>query len=628
MRHPRRMRNHRLEALERRQLLTVTIDNVLPIALQTPHIETLLRRTVGGAPLTGSNSTFDIDALFNTASPGIVLDSLTSNDLGVQQEQTAGANAVFSQDYPTGSIDFGISESLDMSLASYNPLVDPGDSTNYTQDTGQQFMEIGTLPTSSDPNDVVAAMVGPQAVVGQVVVMDPTSADSFDDTIRTYVYPPGTPFNTDPDTSEMDPGIPTVSNTVQLSYGDDSRFTSVTPGTTNSPRLHRLIFVGPNPIDPTLPDNTPPVGFSLGASNGSGSFLLDTGSATSMLSLAKAASLGVTYQAGTFNTANAALVGVPTSQQFRLTVQSFAGPVTLAGFYADTLTLQSDNGPIEYDHVPLLVGDIALGSAPGAQQTLDGVLGMNLFSASASLDSQGNLNQQSPGAFNWITLDESNKTLGLDVASLAAHPHVTSASFNYSGTQQSITMTFTGETSGPAGTDLTLTNQVTGDQLNTSIAADYDPATHTATFTFPDMPNGMLPDGNYTASLFSGAVLDDNGAGLGNDFTLAFWTDQADANHDRAVNALDFNAVAANLGKPNAGFANGDFNYDGTVNTADFAILAATFNQSFIGPDAPGRLLAPGSVLAPPSGAAAPASPLASLFGTQSIAGDEMGVLD
>ena len=216
------------------------------------------------------------------------------------------------------------------------------------------------------------------------------------------------------------------------------------------------------------PDSTPPVSFSLGALNNTGSFLLDTAAATSMISLAKASSLGVTYKAGTFNTAGAALVGVPVSQQFRLTVQSFAGPVTLAGFYADTLTLQSDAGPIQFNHVPLLVGDAAIGTASGSHLTIDGVLGMNLLGASASLDAQGKVDNQTPGAFNWITLDESNKVLGLDIASVAAHPQVVAGSFNYSGTTQSITITFAGETSGPDGSDLTLTNQITGQ------AGEYD----------------------------------------------------------------------------------------------------------------------------------------------------------
>ena len=41
---------------------------------------------------------------------------------------------------------------------------------------------------------------------------------------------------------------------------------------------------------------------------------------------------GVTYAPGTFGTSSAALVGVPAAKQFRMTVQSLAGAVTLANY--------------------------------------------------------------------------------------------------------------------------------------------------------------------------------------------------------------------------------------------------------------------------------------------------------
>ena len=464
-------------------------------------------------------------------------------------------------------------------------------------------------------------ILGLQAVAGNVVVLDPKPTNTFTDSFRTYVYPPGTPFS--PENSAVDPGIPPVTNTVQLSAGDYTRFTSNVSGTASVPGEHTLMFAGPNPINPTLPDNTPPVSLATGTSNTTGSFLFDTGSPASMISLAKAASLGVTYAPGTFGTSGAALVGVAKNQQFQLTVQSLAGPVTLAGFFADSLTLQSDAGPIVINHVPLLVGDAAIGSPSGAHMTLDGVLGMNLFSASAALDAQGKLINQTRGPFNWITLNESTGQLGLDIASLEARPRVVAAGFNFSGSQQSVTLQFTGETSGPDSADFSLLDK-NGDQIATTIGSTYNPATHIATVTFPDFPQGMLPDGNYLLSLSSaGGVENDDGTGLADDYTLAFWTYQADANHDRSVNALDFNALATNFGMSNKGFANGDFNYDGVVNTTDFALLTARFDRFFAGPDAPSQLLAPAGVIAPPTGVAAPAPLPGSLFSDIEVQKDD-----
>jgi hypothetical protein len=54
-----------------------------------------------------------------------------------------------------------------------------------------------------------------------------------------------------------------------------------------------------------------------------------------------------------------------------------------------------------------------------------------------------------------------------------------------------------------------------------------------------------------------------------------------DANLDFKVNALDFNALAANYGGgPGKLWMQGDFNYDGSVNSLDFTLLAQRFNQS------------------------------------------------
>jgi hypothetical protein len=40
------------------------------------------------------------------------------------------------------------------------------------------------------------------------------------------------------------------------------------------------------------------------------------------------------------------------------------------------------------------------------------------------------------------------------------------------------------------------------------IALAYDFETNTATYTFPGLPGGVLPDGNYTATLLADQVID------------------------------------------------------------------------------------------------------------------------
>jgi ELWxxDGT repeat protein len=120
-------------------------------------------------------------------------------------------------------------------------------------------------------------------------------------------------------------------------------------------------------------------------------------------------------------------------------------------------------------------------------------------------------------------------------------------------------------------------------------------STSSVVYTFPGYPGGILPDGNYRASLPAGSLGDAAGNPLARDYTFDFFVLGGDANRDRTVNLRDFNILASNFGRTDATFAHGDFNDDGTVNLSDFNILAGRF----------------GTVLAPPAGGiASPEDPL------------------
>jgi hypothetical protein len=136
-----------------------------------------------------------------------------------------------------------------------------------------------------------------------------------------------------------------------------------------------------------------------------------------------------------------------------------------------------------------------------------------------------------------------------------------------------------------AAGDLTLTNLTTGESINTATASTvtYNAATRTATWQFPE----LLPDGNYRATLAPGRVNDLAGNPLAADCSFAFFVLAGDANRDRTVDTLDFNALAANFGGSNKTFSQGDFNYDGVVDTLDFNSLAANFGKSLAAPTVP-----------------------------------------
>ena len=156
-------------------------------------------------------------------------------------------------------------------------------------------------------------------------------------------------------------------------------------------------------------------------------------------------------------------------------------------------------------------------------------------------------------------------------------PAVLQSKFVYDSLPHRLTMQFNVDVSADlTASDLTLINLSAGQILPTSdFPLTFDSATNTATFTY----TGQLPDANYLAILPATSVTDQGGPPLANDVVFGFFFYGGDANHDRSVNALDFNVIATNYGKTNATFADGDFNYDGSVNTLDFTLMAARFGS-------------------------------------------------
>jgi len=139
--------------------------------------------------------------------------------------------------------------------------------------------------------------------------------------------------------------------------------------------------------------------------------------------------------------------------------------------------------------------------------------------------------------------------------------------------------------------DLLLQNLTTGRLIDpSSLTLTYDSAANVARFAV----NGILPDGDYRATLVGAGVSDQSGNLLdadldaigGDNFQSLFFFLQADANRDRKVDSNDFDILATNFGLPSVNFASGDFDYDRDVDSGDFNILVGRF----------GSQLAPGAV--------------------------------
>jgi hypothetical protein len=187
----------------------------------------------------------------------------------------------------------------------------------------------------------------------------------------------------------------------------------------------------------------------------------------------------------------------------------------------------------------------------------------------------------------------------LNVTIDTAPPALQSVAFNFDTPPvQTLPFTFSEDVTASIDVgDLTLTNSTQNFTVTTDkLAVSLDGANRRAIWSFPGYFNGFLPDGNYTATIAAASVSDLAGNPLAAPITFNFFFLDADANHDKVVDTLDFNALAANFGGSGKTFSQGDFNYDGIVDTLDFNALAGNFGKSL-----PESALASGHSVAPPA---------------------------
>ncbi len=182
--------------------------------------------------------------------------------------------------------------------------------------------------------------------------------------------------------------------------------------------------------------------------------------------------------------------------------------------------------------------------------------------------------------------------LGTDVVG----PRINAESYSYT-IGPSVNFTFNEDVSASLSTaDLTVQNLTTATAIPTAnLAMTHNSATNTASFTFPGYAHGVLPDGNYLATILSAGVSDPAGNPLdgdadgviGGNHPFSFFVLAGDANHDRAVDIYDLGVLATNWQTNGLLFTEGDFNYDGVVDISDLGILASNWQTSLPAPAAP-----------------------------------------
>ena len=412
---------------------SVDISGVLPVAVDQPQINAIITKPSNGTALTTSGGYSVIQAYLDTGTSSIVLANSTWNSLGISPATVNGQNVVFNDVAIGGTTPFYVSSSgYDISTAPFSVNTDqtlggtPPPLSSFGNTVGPANLELTEQPSSTSSLTGATDIMGMPVMDGKVTVLDIGPANNFANVnnpgeTQTYIYAPGTPFN--PSTLNTNPGIVPTTYQVGLSYASFQQFTSVSPtgatGATYAPNP----FIGANPVmafNGQTQANAPPgVTIAFNNSSATGSFLLDTGAASSFISQSMAAKLGVEYEAGTYGTSSPVLVYAATGKvvpdQFTIPLGGAGGSsITAAGFYLSSLSLQTKQGTtITFQNAPVEVLDVTVTDpTTGKSLTLAGDLGMNFFEPSATVD----LGTVNAAAFNWMTIDQPDSQLGLIMA--------------------------------------------------------------------------------------------------------------------------------------------------------------------------------------------------------------------
>ena len=375
----------------------VEIEGVQPAALDQPRVNLHLRRDANGQPLVAKKlgqETINVQAFLDTGASGIMLSTTTADALGVKRMGAGDANVVFHDVGVGGTDEFNVSEPLFIFIAPFGRTGEPDDPSGYPITVGPVRAQVGPL-NGGIMQMLTGGMdvVGTPVMKGRVIVLDPRPVDTFGDTMRAQVC------------ERNSAQIPKTDRHVAL------RLESFAPYTRTEP---------PTAQPPTLADNPfiDGVAVSMAAQKSTGSWLLDTGAAASMISSAQAAKVGVKYVPGTEGTDAPRLAGVPENEQFTLTIGGVGGTKKSAGFYLDTLVIPTrERDPLIYKKAPVFVTDITVEDPKTHQKrTLDGVFGMNFLVASAHVTEAAlmpDIGKLTAGPYDAVVFDEPAKMLGL-----------------------------------------------------------------------------------------------------------------------------------------------------------------------------------------------------------------------
>ena len=398
------------------------IEGVLPAALDQPRIYLAISVDAKSKPLEASVSgggalanllggdkpskkdgpvtQFAVEAFLDTGASGVLLSKSTADGLGLRPIVSGGKPVIFHDVGVAGGEQFPVGPAVFLRLSEYSSRTDGDDLADYAPPIGPIRLQLRESAGLIDQLTGGLDVAGMPVMAGKVMVLDARPLAKMDK-LKTTLVAPG------------DKTIPKSDSVVPLTYVDYQRFNQIEPAAGPWPSLAANPMIGPNPFVKT--DAAKPVTITHHGKTATLTMLLDSGAASSMISVAKAKALGVEVDD------DGKLTNVPAKEQFTLPIGGIGGTKNVPGFYVDVLVLPTRSGePIRYVKAPVLVLDITVEDARTKEPfTLDGVFGVNYLVASADITGSGDMagiGDLHGGPFDFIVIDHANQTLGLTLS--------------------------------------------------------------------------------------------------------------------------------------------------------------------------------------------------------------------
>jgi hypothetical protein len=144
---------------------------------------------------------------------------------------------------------------------------------------------------------------------------------------------------------------------------------------------------------------------------------------------------------------------------------------------------------------------------------------------------------------------------------------------------QAVVFRFDKPLMGVDAADVVVRNTTTGATIASNLFGVQVIAANTQSWTYRWVySGGILPNGNYTATLLAGSVTDLAGNATTQDQTGNVRVLMGDADDNGRIDGADYALIDAGFNQQLSGWSNGDFNYDGKIDGMDYALIDAAFN--------------------------------------------------